>query len=80
MQVGSGGGPPGGRAGQEGLIRFVLPAPAVDIHGNEAQRACGKPVKRGMGILPMNHRQDADATKPHRQAISLGSVVLKPAN
>jgi hypothetical protein len=25
------------------------------------------PVQRGMGFQPMNHRQDADATKPHRQ-------------
>ncbi len=26
-----------------------------------------KPVPRGMGFQPMNHRQDADATKPHGQ-------------
>jgi hypothetical protein len=26
-----------------------------------------KPVHRGMGFQPMNHRQDADATKSHGQ-------------
>ncbi len=25
------------------------------------------PAKRGMGFQPMNHWQDADATKPHGQ-------------
>jgi predicted TIM-barrel fold metal-dependent hydrolase len=30
-------------------------------------RMSERPVRRGMGILPMNHRQDADATKAHGQ-------------
>jgi hypothetical protein len=46
----------------------------------ERQRVCEKPVHRGMGVgspaqdsalggpfQPMNHRQDADATRPHGQ-------------
>ena len=33
----------------------------------EAERVCEEPVRRGMGFQPMNHRQDADATKPHGQ-------------
>ncbi len=32
-----------------------------------AKRLCEKPVQRGIGFQPMNHRQDADATKPHGQ-------------
>ncbi len=32
-----------------------------------SERVCERPVQRGMGILPMNHRQDADATRPHGQ-------------
>ncbi len=43
-----------------------------------------KPVPRGMGFQPMNHRQDADATKSHGQdahAISHPPLLaLQPAD
>ncbi len=34
-----------------------------------AKRVCEEPVQRGIGFQPMNHRQDADATKPRGQSL-----------
>ena len=37
------------------------------ISSRWSRRVCEKPVRRGMGFQPMQHRQDADATKAHGQ-------------
>lgn len=69
MPVGSGGCPLGGRVWTGVLISFVLPAPAVDIHGNEAQ--VEEKGAHELSIKPVRNQW---------QAINPRSVVLKPVN
>ena len=44
--------------------RLGTPATRSRVSTQNVERA---PLHRGMGILPMNHRQDPDATRPHGQ-------------
>ncbi len=69
MPVGSGGCPVGGRVWTGVLISLGPPAAEVDIHGNEAR--VEEKGAHELSIRPMRNRW---------QAISLRSVVLKPAN
>ena len=41
--------------------------PTANFTLSTSQRVCERPVSCGMGFQPMNHRQDADATKSHGQ-------------
>jgi hypothetical protein len=58
-----------GASGQGGLISSVLPAPAVDIRGSEAQ--VEEKDAHELRVKPVRNQG---------QAINLRSVVLKPVN
>ncbi|MBM4026632.1 MAG: DUF1730 domain-containing protein [Planctomycetes bacterium] len=55
------------RRGARSVIVVALNYKPQSAIRNSPQTVCEKPVPRGMGFQPMDHRQDADATKPHGQ-------------